>query len=175
MAEGTDLSVYAGDELLGAVQDDEAQEGRVNAGAIADVTADVEIRRYRLWEPESSRSTVTDSCTRLVAVLRRGSSIRLSQRSGGCHCARRAWRQGRASATARTGPAAFISCSTHTATSATDTPSAPRSCSARRQVTVMREMAEAGDRAAIAVLPIAGYIEQSASDAEALPDDFWVR
>ena len=39
----------------------------------------------------------------------------------------------------------------------------------------MREMAEAGDRAAIAVLPIAGYIEQSASDAEALPDDFWVR
>lgn len=45
---------------------------------------------------------------------------------------------------------------------------------ARRQVTVMREMAEAGDRAAIALLPIAGYIEQSASDVEALPDDFWV-
>jgi hypothetical protein len=46
---------------------------------------------------------------------------------------------------------------------------------ARRQAAVMREMAEAGDRAAIALLPIAGYIEQSASDVEALPDDFWVR
>jgi len=39
----------------------------------------------------------------------------------------------------------------------------------------MREMAEAGDRAAIALLPVAGYIEQSASEVEALPDDFWVR
>lgn len=46
---------------------------------------------------------------------------------------------------------------------------------ARRQVTVMREMAEAGDRAAIALLPVAGYIEQSASDVDALPHDFWVR
>jgi len=33
---------------------------------------------------------------------------------------------------------------------------------AGRQVTVMREMAEAGDRAAIALLPVAGYTEQSA-------------
>jgi hypothetical protein len=46
---------------------------------------------------------------------------------------------------------------------------------ARRQATVMREMAEAGDRAAIGLLPVAGYIEQSAVDVEALPDDFWVR
>jgi Ser/Thr protein kinase RdoA (MazF antagonist) len=46
---------------------------------------------------------------------------------------------------------------------------------ARRQVTVMREMAEDGDRAAIALLPVAGYIEQSASDVDALPRDFWVR
>jgi hypothetical protein len=46
---------------------------------------------------------------------------------------------------------------------------------ARRQATVMREMAEAGDRAAIALLPVAGYIEQSASDVEALPAGFWVR
>ena len=46
---------------------------------------------------------------------------------------------------------------------------------ARQQVTVMREMADAGDRAAIALLPVAGYIEQSATDIEAFPDDFWVR
>ena len=46
---------------------------------------------------------------------------------------------------------------------------------ARQQAKVMREMAEGGDRAAIALLPIAGYIEQSASDVEALPHDFWVR
>jgi hypothetical protein len=39
----------------------------------------------------------------------------------------------------------------------------------------MREMAEAGDRAATALLPVAGYIDQSASDVEALPDGFWVR
>jgi hypothetical protein len=45
---------------------------------------------------------------------------------------------------------------------------------ARRQATAMREMAEAGDRAAIALRPVAGYIEQAASDVEALPDDFWV-
>jgi hypothetical protein len=46
---------------------------------------------------------------------------------------------------------------------------------ARQQATAMREMADAGDRAATALLPVAGYIEQSASDVEALPDDFWVR
>jgi Ser/Thr protein kinase RdoA (MazF antagonist) len=45
---------------------------------------------------------------------------------------------------------------------------------ARRQAAVMREMAGAGDRAAIALLPVAGHIEQSASEVEALPDDFWV-
>jgi hypothetical protein len=45
---------------------------------------------------------------------------------------------------------------------------------ARRQATVMRGMADAGDQAAIALLPVAGYIEQSASDVEALPYDFWV-
>jgi Ser/Thr protein kinase RdoA (MazF antagonist) len=46
---------------------------------------------------------------------------------------------------------------------------------ARRQATVMRAMADAGDRAAIALLPVAGHIEQSAVDVDALPDDFWVR
>jgi hypothetical protein len=44
---------------------------------------------------------------------------------------------------------------------------------AQRQATGMREMAEAGDRAAIGLLHVAGYFEQSASDIEALPDDFW--
>ena len=34
---------------------------------------------------------------------------------------------------------------------------------------------DAGDRAAIALLPVAGYMEQSAADVEAQPDDFWVR
>ncbi|MET0493230.1 MAG: phosphotransferase [Actinoplanes sp.] len=46
---------------------------------------------------------------------------------------------------------------------------------ARHQVRGMRRMAEAGDRAAIGLLPVAGYIEQSATDIEAFPDDFWVR
>ncbi|MBM2615987.1 phosphotransferase [Actinoplanes sp. LDG1-06] len=46
---------------------------------------------------------------------------------------------------------------------------------ARRQAQVMREMADAGDQAAIALRPVAGYIEQSASDVEAFPDSFWVR
>jgi aminoglycoside phosphotransferase (APT) family kinase protein len=44
---------------------------------------------------------------------------------------------------------------------------------ARRQAGVIRSMAEAGDRAAIALLPIASRLEQSASYAEALPGDFW--
>jgi hypothetical protein len=34
-------------------------------------------------------------------------------------------------------------------------------------------MAEAGDRASIALLPIAGRLERSASYVEALPGDFW--
>jgi hypothetical protein len=34
-------------------------------------------------------------------------------------------------------------------------------------------MADAGDPATIALLPIAGRLEQSASYIEALPDDFW--
>jgi aminoglycoside phosphotransferase (APT) family kinase protein len=46
---------------------------------------------------------------------------------------------------------------------------------ARRQSAAMREMAEAGDRAATALLPVAGYLEETASDVEALPDDFWGR
>lgn len=37
----------------------------------------------------------------------------------------------------------------------------------------MRQMAEGGDRAAIALLPVAGYIEQSATELEALAPDFW--
>ena len=44
---------------------------------------------------------------------------------------------------------------------------------ARRQATVMREMAEAGDAAAIALRPVAGYLEQAATDVEAFPPDFW--
>jgi hypothetical protein len=40
----------------------------------------------------------------------------------------------------------------------------------------MRKMAaDAGDRAAIPLLSVAGYMEQSAADVEAQPDDFWVR
>jgi hypothetical protein len=44
---------------------------------------------------------------------------------------------------------------------------------ARRQAGVIRGMADAGDRAAIALLPIADRLEQSASYVEALPGDFW--
>jgi hypothetical protein len=44
---------------------------------------------------------------------------------------------------------------------------------ARRQASVIRGMAEAGDRAAIALLPIARRLEESASYVEALPGDFW--
>jgi hypothetical protein len=44
---------------------------------------------------------------------------------------------------------------------------------ARRQAGVIRSMAEAGDRAAIALLPIASRLEQAASYVEVLPDDFW--
>ena len=47
---------------------------------------------------------------------------------------------------------------------------------ARHQAGVMRKMAaDAGDRAAISLLSVAGYMEQSAADVEAQPDDFWVR
>ena len=44
---------------------------------------------------------------------------------------------------------------------------------ARRQAGVIRSMADAGDRAAIALLPIASRLEQSASYVEVLPGDFW--
>jgi aminoglycoside phosphotransferase (APT) family kinase protein len=44
---------------------------------------------------------------------------------------------------------------------------------ARRQASVIRSMAEAGDRAATALLPIASRLEQAASYVEALPDGFW--
>jgi aminoglycoside phosphotransferase (APT) family kinase protein len=46
---------------------------------------------------------------------------------------------------------------------------------ARRQAGVIRGMAEAGDRASIALLPIADRLESSASHVEARPDDFWAR
>jgi hypothetical protein len=47
---------------------------------------------------------------------------------------------------------------------------------ARHQAGVMQTMAaDAGDQAAIALLSVAGYMEQSAADVEALPEDFWVR
>ncbi len=40
----------------------------------------------------------------------------------------------------------------------------------------MRTMAaDAGDRAAICQLSVAGYMEPSAADVEAQPEDFWVR
>ncbi|HEU0239643.1 MAG TPA: phosphotransferase [Micromonosporaceae bacterium] len=44
---------------------------------------------------------------------------------------------------------------------------------ARRQAGVIRGMAEAGDSAAIALLPIASRLEQSASYVGVLPDFFW--
>ncbi len=45
---------------------------------------------------------------------------------------------------------------------------------ARRQAGVIRAMADAGDGAAIALLPIASRLERSASYVEALPGGFWV-
>jgi hypothetical protein len=46
---------------------------------------------------------------------------------------------------------------------------------ARRQAGVIRRMAAAGDPACVALLPIAGLLEFSAVDVEALPRDFWLR
>jgi hypothetical protein len=46
---------------------------------------------------------------------------------------------------------------------------------ARAQAGVIRRMADAGDPASIALLPIAGLLERSAVDVEALPDDFWLQ
>ncbi|MFD0525303.1 hypothetical protein [Paractinoplanes durhamensis] len=45
---------------------------------------------------------------------------------------------------------------------------------ARRQAAVIREMAEAGDPAATALLPIAGLLQKSAAEVELLPPSFWV-
>jgi len=45
---------------------------------------------------------------------------------------------------------------------------------ARRQACAIRTMADAGDQAAIALLPIADRLEQAAGYVEALPDGFWV-
>jgi hypothetical protein len=45
---------------------------------------------------------------------------------------------------------------------------------ARRQAGVIRRMADAGDAASIALLPIAELLERSAIDVQALPDVFWV-
>jgi len=42
-----------------------------------------------------------------------------------------------------------------------------------RQAGVIRSMADAGDGAAIALLPIASRLEQAAAYVEALPGDFW--
>src|SRR5262249_38878034 len=44
---------------------------------------------------------------------------------------------------------------------------------AGRQAGVIRTMADGGDRAAIALLPIAGQLDLAASYVEALPGDFW--
>jgi Phosphotransferase enzyme family len=46
---------------------------------------------------------------------------------------------------------------------------------ARRQAGVIRSMAADGDPASIALIPIANLLERSASDVEALPDQFWLR
>jgi hypothetical protein len=46
---------------------------------------------------------------------------------------------------------------------------------ARRQAGVMRAMAGGGDQAAIALLSVADYMEESAADVEAQPEEFWVR
>jgi hypothetical protein len=46
---------------------------------------------------------------------------------------------------------------------------------ARRQAGVIRSMADAGDRAATALLPIADRLDQAASYVEALPGGFWAR
>jgi hypothetical protein len=46
---------------------------------------------------------------------------------------------------------------------------------ARVQAGVIRRMADAGDLASIALLPIAELLERSAVDVEALPDEFWLR
>jgi hypothetical protein len=43
----------------------------------------------------------------------------------------------------------------------------------RRQASVIRGMAEAGDRAAIALLPIASRLDEAASYVETLPAHFW--
>jgi hypothetical protein len=45
---------------------------------------------------------------------------------------------------------------------------------ARRQAGVIRRMADSGDAASIALLPIADRLERSAIFVEDLPDDFWV-
>jgi len=45
---------------------------------------------------------------------------------------------------------------------------------ARVQAGVIRRTADAGDPASIALLPIADLLERSASDVEALPDEFWL-
>jgi hypothetical protein len=45
---------------------------------------------------------------------------------------------------------------------------------ARRQAGVIRRAAAAGDPACAALLPIAGLLESSAVDVEALPRDFWL-
>ena len=46
---------------------------------------------------------------------------------------------------------------------------------ARRQAGVIRHMADAGDKASIALLPIAELLERSAIDVETLPNDFWMQ
>ena len=46
---------------------------------------------------------------------------------------------------------------------------------ARRQAETIRRMADAGDAASTALLPIAKLLERSATDVEALPGTFWTR
>jgi hypothetical protein len=46
---------------------------------------------------------------------------------------------------------------------------------ARVQAGVIRRTAGAGNRASIALLPIADLLDRSAADVETLPDDFWLR
>jgi hypothetical protein len=72
-------------------------------------------------------------------------AVMKARRSCGCRSPLRRSASSQARAISGTGPAAFICCS----------------------------MADAGDRASIALLPIASRLEQSASYVEALPADFW--
>ena len=111
-----------------------------------------------------------------TAVRRHGSTTWRSPRSVGAACSPRDGTKGWASTTCGSGPAACIFCSTRTATTANRgdfAAAVPQR--ARRQAEVIRHMADAGDAASTALLPIAELLERSATDIQALPGTFWTR